>query len=189
MRLVFVGPPGAGKGTQAAKIVDYLNVPHLSTGDMLRDAREAGTEVGLAAKEYIAKGELVPDEIVLQIVRERLEQPDCKGGCLFDGFPRNIEQAKALDELLAEAGTPLELVLELVVDEELLIERLLGRGRADDNPDVIRQRIVVYREQTAPLSDYYRARGILKQVDGNGTIDEVAALARAALDDDRRKQP
>ena len=186
MRLVFVGPPGAGKGTQAEKIVDYLKVPHLSTGDMLREAQAASTEVGRTAGEYISKGQLVPDEIVLQIVRQRLDQPDCRAGCLFDGFPRNIDQAGALDEVLENCGTPLDLVLELVVDEQRLIERLMGRGRADDNPDTIRQRIIVYKEQTVPLSDYYQKRGILKQVDGNGTIDEVAALAKTALDETRR---
>ena len=188
MRLVFVGPPGAGKGTQAERIIDYLDVPHLSTGDMLREALATETDVGRAAKEYISTGQLVPDEIVLQIVCQRLNQSDCQDGCLFDGFPRNIDQAQALDGLLEQRGSPLNLVLELVVDEDKLIERLLGRGRTDDNPGVIRQRLVVYREQTAPLSDYYENRGILRQIDGNGTVDEVSALVRTVLDDAGRKK-
>jgi len=182
MRIVFIGPPGAGKGTQAERLVGAYRIAHLSTGDMLRAAREAGTEIGREADRYMSAGQLVPDETILAIVAQRLTEPDCRGGYLLDGFPRTLAQAEALDRMLEEAATPLDMVLELRVPEEELFERLAGRGRADDNPEVIRQRLVAYREQTEPLLDYYRQRGLLQTIDGQGTVEEVFQRARAVLD-------
>lgn len=183
MRLVFIGPPGAGKGTQAERLVDTYSLAHLSTGDMLRAARDAQTEVGKEADKYMSAGELVPDETIIRIIRERLEQPDCRQGYLLDGFPRTIAQAEALDGMLAEKGTPLNVVLELGVPEDELFRRLAGRGRKDDTPEVIRQRLVAYRQQTQPLLDYYREKGLLRSIDGLGAIDEIFARAKAVLDE------
>jgi adenylate kinase len=182
MRIVFMGPPGAGKGTQAERLVASYGLAHLSTGDMLRAARDAQTEVGQKADQYMAAGELVPDEIILAIVAERLKQPDCQNGYLLDGFPRTIAQAQVLDATLAEQGTPLDVVLELRVPEEELFRRLAGRGRADDTPEVIRQRLVAYREQTQPLFEYYAACELLKSIDGMGTVDEIFDRIKAVLD-------
>jgi len=182
MRIVFIGPPGAGKGTQAQRLTAAYDIAHLSTGDMLRAAREAGSEIGRQADRYMSAGQLVPDEIILGIIRQRLEQDDCRNGYLLDGFPRTLPQAEALDRMLDQQGTPLDVVLELRVPEEELFRRLAGRGRADDNPEVIRQRLVAYREQTTPLLDYYGKRGLLKSIDGLGTVDEVFERAKAVLD-------
>ncbi|MFW5692858.1 MAG: adenylate kinase [Thermoguttaceae bacterium] len=182
MQIVFIGPPGAGKGTQAERIVQKYGLAHLSTGDMLRAARDAKTPVGVEAETYMAAGQLVPDDIIVAIIAERLEQPDCQNGYLLDGFPRTIAQAEALDRMLAEKGTSLDCVLELDVPEEELFRRLAGRGRADDQPEVIRQRLVAYREQTAPLLDYYRKQGLLKSIDGLGTVEEIFERAEAVLD-------
>lgn len=182
MRIVFIGPPGAGKGTQAQRLVDTYRIAHLSTGDMLRAAREAGTEIGRQADRYMSAGQLVPDETILAIVGQRLTEPDCRNGYLLDGFPRTLAQAEALDLMLDEAGTPLDGVLELRVPEEELFKRLAGRGRADDDPDVIRQRLVAYREQTEPLLDYYRGRALLHTLDGVGTVEEVFQRAKSVLD-------
>ena len=181
MRIVFIGPPGAGKGTQAERVVETYRLAHLSTGDMLRAARDAQTEVGRQADEYMSRGELVPDPIILQIIAERLREPDCQAGYLLDGFPRTIAQAEALDRMLAEQNTPLDVVLELSVPEEELFARLAGRGRADDKPEVIRQRLVAYRRQTEPLLEYYEKAGLLRSVDGVGSVDEIFQRAQAVL--------
>jgi adenylate kinase len=182
MRIVFIGPPGAGKGTQAERLVDRYKIAHLSTGDMLRAARDAQTEIGRKADQYMSSGQLVPDEIILEIIAERLAEPDCRGGYLLDGFPRTIAQAEGLDKMLAEGQTPLDLVLELQVPPEELKKRLAGRGRADDTPEVIEQRLVAYRDQTAPLLDYYAGAGLLKRVAGVGSVDEIFDRIQAVLD-------
>ncbi|MHB8897776.1 MAG: adenylate kinase [Thermoguttaceae bacterium] len=182
MRIVFIGPPGAGKGTQAERMIDRYRLAHLSTGDMLRAARDARTDVGQKAEQYMSTGQLVPDAIIIEIIRERLGQPDCQGGYLLDGFPRTIAQAEALDRMLADRGTPLDVVLELKVPEEELFQRLAGRGRADDTPEVIKQRLVAYRNQTSPLLDYYGKAGLLRSVDGLGTIEAIFERVRAVLD-------
>jgi len=182
MRIVFIGPPGAGKGTQAERMIERYRLAHLSTGDMLRAARDAQTDVGRKADEYMSAGRLVPDDIIVEIIAERLAEPDCRAGYLLDGFPRTIAQAEALDAMLADKGTPLDVVLELRVPEEELFRRLAGRGRADDKPEVIRQRLVAYREQTEPLLEYYGKAGLLKSVDGLGTVEEIFERIAAVLD-------
>jgi adenylate kinase len=182
MRMVFIGPPGAGKGTQAQRLVETFGMAHLSTGDMLRAARDAKTEVGLKAEKFMSLGALVPDDIIVAIIADRLRQPDCRKGYLLDGFPRTIAQAEALDQMLSGQGTPLDVVLELQVPEEELFRRLAGRGRADDSPEVIRQRLVAYRKQTEPLLDYYGQRRLLKSIDGLGTVEEIFDRARTVLE-------
>lgn len=182
MRIVFIGPPGAGKGTQAERIIEKYKLAHLSTGDMLRAARDAQTDVGKKADEYMSSGQLVPDEIIVGVIQERLGQADCEGGYLLDGFPRTIAQAEALDKMLADKGTPLDVVLELKVPEEELFKRLAGRGRADDTPEVIKQRLVAYRDQTSPLLDYYGKANLLKSIDGLGTVDDIFDRVQVILD-------
>ena len=182
MKIVFIGPPGAGKGTQAERMIEKYKLAHLSTGDMLRAARDAQTEVGKKAEEYMSGGQLVPDEIIVEIIKERLAEADCQEGYLLDGFPRTIAQAEALDKMLADKGTPLDVVLELKVPEEELFTRLAGRGRADDTPEVIKQRLVAYRDQTSPLLDYYGKAELLKSIDGLGTVEDIFDRVQAILD-------
>nr|WP_207891603.1 adenylate kinase [Phorcysia thermohydrogeniphila] len=182
MKVVFLGPPGAGKGTQAVRIAEKYNVPHISTGDILRAAVKEGTELGKLAKSYMDRGELVPDEVIIGIIRERLSQPDVKErGFILDGFPRTIAQAEALDELLKELQLPLDKVIYLNVDDEEIVKRLLARGRADDTEDVIRNRLKVYREQTAPLVDYYTEKGLLVEICGVGEIEEITKKIEESL--------
>jgi adenylate kinase len=183
MRMILLGPPGAGKGTQSVRIVERLGIPQLATGDMLRAAVAAETPIGVRAKDVMARGELVSDEIVVGIVAERIGEPDAQRGFILDGFPRTVAQAAALDRMLAEKGMKLDAVIELKVDPNALVERIakrvadtLARGepvRKDDNPEAFKTRLVAYREQTAPLSGYYAERGMLKTIDGMKPVDEV----------------
>ena len=177
MRIVLLGPPGSGKGTQAAQLKDRLSVPHISTGDLLRAAVKAGTPLGLKAKAAMDAGELVSDDLVLGLIEERLGQPDIAGGYILDGFPRNLVQAEALDQLLERLNQPVEKALELIVDEEQIVQRLARRaaeeGRSDDTEAVVRNRLSVYHQQTAPVTGYYDQRGLLVEVNGIGTIDEI----------------
>lgn len=212
MNIVLFGPPGAGKGTQAKKLAGHYKIPHISTGDILRANLREGTELGLAAKEYMDKGELVPDEVLIGIIKNRLAEPDCQVGFLLDGYPRTIPQADALSGILDEIGKPLEVVLNIDVPDDELVIRLGGRRmcrcgasyhikfnppekdgicdtcggilyqRDDDKDDAIRQRLKVYQEQTQPLIDYYDRMGILVTVDGTGDIDEVFADICYVLD-------
>ena len=185
-RIVLMGAPGAGKGTQAALLVDKLGIPHISTGDMLRAAVAARSPIGLEAKAVMDSGRLVGDEIVIAIAEERLGQQDARRGFVLDGFPRTRAQAEALDALLARLGSKLDLCLALTAETETVVRRLLKRaqleGRSDDSEQTIRARMRVYAEQTAPLLAYYRERGLLSEVSGMGTVDEVAESVRLALE-------
>jgi len=191
MRLILLGPPGAGKGTQAQRLISKYRIVQLSTGDMLRAAVAAGTPVGLKAKAIMDRGELVPDEVVVAIIADRIDQPDAKNGFVLDGFPRTVPQAEALDRLLAERSLRLDAVIELRVDEGILIRRIekrvaemIARGeklRSDDNPEVLKGRLIAYRAQTAPLAYYYASKGLHSEVDGMAPIDEVTAAIDAIL--------
>jgi adenylate kinase len=178
-RLLFLGPPGAGKGTQAVKLAETHGLLHLSTGDLLRAEVAAGSELGKEAEAVMARGELVSDELVLAIVRSRLTGHE--GGWLLDGFPRNLAQAEALDALLGELNQQIELVVLMELDDAVLIQRLLSRGRADDNEDVIRHRLEVYREQTAPLIEHYRNKELLQAVEAAGTVEAIGERIGALL--------
>jgi adenylate kinase len=180
-RLLFLGPPGAGKGTQAERLAAREGLLHLSTGDLLRAEVQASTALGQEAETVMARGELVSDALVLAIVRGRLEGHG--GGWLLDGFPRNLAQAEALDELLASLDQRIERVILLELEDALLIQRLLGRGRSDDNAEVIGHRLAVYREQTAPLIAHYEGLGLLSRVDGAGSVEEIEARLAGALVD------
>jgi len=184
-RLLLLGPPGAGKGTQARRLKARLGIPQISTGEILRAAQAAGTETGRRVKELMERGELVPDTVVIRVVEERLAQPDAQNGFILDGFPRTLEQAKALDALLAKLGLRLERCVAIQVDEDKLVDRLLQRSklehRTDDDEPTIRKRMEVYRERTAPLIAYYRSRGSLTEVDGLGTVEQVGQRIDEAL--------
>ena len=191
MRLILLGPPGAGKGTQAKRLVDRHGIVQLSTGEMLRAAAKAGTPVGRTADAIMARGDLVPDDVVIAIVSDRIDQPDAKPGFVLDGFPRTVPQAEALERLLEEKGLKLDGVVEIKMDEGTLVKRLetriaemTARGepvRADDNPEALKTRLAVYRAQTAPLIDYYGRKGALKSVDGMAPIGVVAEAIDRAL--------
>jgi adenylate kinase len=199
MKLILLGPPGAGKGTQAQRLVKKYGIVQLSTGEMLRAAAAAGTPVGERAKDIMARGELCPDAVVVAIVGDRISQPDAKKGFILDGFPRTVPQAVALDRMLAEKGLKLDGVIELKVDSSVLQQRIANRVaeatargealRADDNPEVLRKRIDAYREQTAPLVDYYRWQSILHTIDGMAPIPEVAKAIDAVLAPQAKKKP
>lgn len=184
-RLVLLGPPGAGKGTQAARLAESLGVPAISTGDIFRANIKNGTDLGRKVQDITASGALVPDELTNELVRDRLAQADAVDGFLLDGYPRNVAQVAALDEILAAAGAGIDAAVELTVDPQVVVDRLTRRaaieGRADDTEDVIRHRLDVYAEQTAPISQVYAARGLLVQVDGLGEVDEVTQRLLDAL--------
>ena len=179
MNIILFGAPGAGKGTQAKRLVEARGLVQLSTGDMLRAAIDAGTELGLRAKEIMDRGDLVSDEIILGMIAERMDSPDCANGVILDGFPRTVAQAEGLDAMLEERGLVLDHVIEISVDEDALFARIenraaeTGGSRADDNAETLRKRLAVYHENTAPLLPYYDGKGLLKTVDGMNSIDEV----------------
>ena len=179
MRLVLLGPPGSGKGTQAARLKDHLQVPHISTGDLLRAEVAAGSKLGLEAKEVMARGDLVSDAILLGMLEDRFSRTDTANGFILDGYPRNLAQADALGKLLARIGQKFDAAVQLDVPNELLVERIAGRakaeGRADDSPESVRTRLKVYDDQTAPVIDYYRQQGELTVVNGVGELDDVFA--------------
>jgi adenylate kinase len=187
MRLVLLGAPGSGKGTQAARLKTELGVPHISTGDMLRAAVAQGTAMGRKAKAVMDAGQLVSDDILLGMLEERLAQDDAKSGFILDGYPRNLAQADALDHLLAKIGQPLDAVIQLEVPNVTIIGRceirFKAEGRADDNPDTVRKRLAIYAEQTAPVAEFYARRGKLQVVDGVGELSDVTARVQQALRD------
>lgn len=177
MRIVLLGPPGSGKGTQAAMLVKHLGIPHISTGALLREAAQNGTELGLKAKAIADKGELVPDDVVLGMLEERLNQPDVENGFILDGYPRNLAQAKSLEGVLERIDQPADEAILIDIDAEQIVKRIAKRakeeGRADDTEETVRNRLRVYAEQTAPVADFYAERGLLTRVLGDGAIDEI----------------
>jgi len=181
MRLVLLGPPGVGKGTQGARLAQSLGIPQISTGEILREAVRRGTPLGREAQQLIESGRLVPDDVMIGLVRERTAEADAANGFILDGFPRTVPQAEALDMLLGERGQGIHAVLNLVAPEQELVARLLLRQRVDDTEATIRRRLEVYREQTEPLVEYYRSRGRLREVDGVGAIETIHGLLRKAI--------
>ena len=180
-RLIFLGPPGAGKGTQALMLAQEQQIPHISTGEILRAAVTQKTELGQKAQSFMDRGELVPDQLMLDLVRDRLGQADAKAGWILDGFPRTVGQAEFLDQLLSEIDQPCDRVINFEVPDKVLLERLLSRGRKDDAEDVILNRLEVYRAQTAPLIDFYRDRHQLVTIDGNQAIEEITLKLRQVV--------
>ncbi len=192
MRLLIMGPPGAGKGTQATRIAEHYRIPAISTGDIFRAMKHADTPLARQVRAIMESGGYVSDEITNEIVKERLAQPDCQKGFLLDGYPRTLQQVQTLDNYLAETGRPLDAVISLLADTDEVVARLLKRaeidGRADDNEETIRVRLQVYAEQTEPLLDVYSSRGLLVEVDGLGEVDEVSERVFAALDAHRERR-
>ena len=191
MRIILIGPPGAGKGTQCQRLLDLLAVPHLSTGEMLRNAVRQATPEGVAARQYMEQGQLVPDALIVGMVIKRLELADCRKGFLLDGFPRTLPQAATLDDLLERRAMSVDGVIELAVPREELVRRMTARRRADDNPEIFSKRIVSFEQQTAPLLEYYRRQKKLATIDGMGAADEifqriVGSLADFGADEKRR---
>ena len=199
MRLILLGPPGAGKGTQAQRLVSRHGIVQLSTGDMLRAAVKAGSPVGLQAKDIMDRGELVPDDVVVAIVSDRIDEPDARKGFILDGFPRTVAQAEALDRMLQEKNLKLDGVVELKVDEGILLQRIENRIREmsargeplrkDDDPEILKTRLDAYRRQTAPLIDHYRGKGMLRAVDGMASMDDVTAAIDRVLASKRNLAP
>ena len=185
MNLVFLGPPGSGKGTQAVRVAAELGIVHLSTGDMLRQAVKDQTELGKEAEQYMSRGELVPDKLIVGLIEDRIHKGELKGGFILDGFPRNMEQARALQEMFEKNNIKLDSAVLLDVPEEELVKRIAGRakeeGRTDDTEDVVRNRLKVYREQTQPIEDFYRERGILTEIQGKDTPDNVFDKIMSAI--------
>jgi adenylate kinase len=183
--VVLLGPPGSGKGTQAALLARRAGIPQISTGEMLRRSVAEGSDLGRRAGEIMKAGALVPDDVMIGVIRQRIAAEDCRDGFLLDGFPRTIGQAEALERLLSESGRRLDVAVNLSVDEPLLVERMAGRaaaeGRADDDPATVRERLRVYREKTAPLVEWYRRRSVLRELDGAGSIEEVGRRMDAVL--------
>lgn len=186
MRIVLLGPPGSGKGTQAALLCERLGIAHISTGVLLREAVERATELGKKAKKFMDAGELVPDDLMLGLIEERLGQPDIENGFILDGYPRNLAQAEALDDVLERIGQPIDVAVLVTANEGEIVDRLSKRaieeGRSDDTEDVIRNRLRVYSEQTAPVASHYAERGQLREVDGMGSVGEVNRRILSALE-------
>ena len=181
-RLIFLGPPGAGKGTQAHILSDLYHIPHISTGDILRAAVQAETPLGVKARSYMDAGELVPDNLILDLIKERLSQSDTQKGWILDGFPRNVSQANFLEKLLAELHLSADCVLNLEVPDEILVKRLLARSRKDDNETTIRRRLEVYHQDTVPVINFYNDRGMLEAVNGNNSLEGVTTALKAIVD-------